>query len=739
MKKFLKSNSLIWIYFGLALFIELIAVFVTSDKFYIRTPYIYLLLQLFIMLILLSIPSNKARHITSSILLITFMVVNLVFIVIFEMTETIFDFGMFNLRNDGMAILESVPINFTFFAISMFVISLYIVFGGRYVRHAEQPVSIKWWAIPSLIITLAGLGVTLYTNNKGYEQDVRTKLYRSSEASYCEYGVVGNFLNEFVKGTFFNKVKLGDEQQLEDFIYSSDSIYSSNFDQNQEYNVVTVLVESLEWHAFMQDFELFVNGHNINYQNYTDQNGDAYTDANQILSELYPNLYKFYDSSIVLSNFYSREKTDISENFSIMGNYPTNSYINYDFPSNDIPTSMAKTLKILDEDISCKYFHNGLQGFYNRDDYMLNLGFDEVYLSPQMRALGMMDYNFKGERNLDADMIEVCADKMFPTTERFYTYITSITMHGQYTYRSNLAERGYYNDMAQFGITSWGGDSFEAFNHNNFYYYCACVMEFDRALGVMMQELQDRNLIDNTVICLFGDHNTYYSSLSNYVKGIDNTKNPNYTNLFRVPCMIKAPNMDNVINHINTTMISELAQNLMLADNTLDASTAQGLAKQQIENRYIITKSVAGTQVLVKKFMCTADILPTLLDLCGINVYGNLYFGHSALESTTSVLYSRAYDIFITDNMYFVSLNNIKYIRRDNPLANNDPALKYADISNYDSEEHINQVEVEAQILLEKLSACNRIFYNDYFGRTNINDSTKNNMQIFIEKLKAIN
>ena len=170
------------------------------------------------------------------------MVVNLVFIVIFEMTETIFDFGMFNLRNDGMAILESVPINFTFFAISMFVISLYIVFGGRYVRHAEQPVSIKWWAIPSLIITLTGLGVTLYTNNKGYEQDVRTKLYRSSEASYCEYGVVGNFLNEFVKGTFFNKVKLGDEQQLEDFIYSADSIYSSNFDQNQEYNVVTVLV-----------------------------------------------------------------------------------------------------------------------------------------------------------------------------------------------------------------------------------------------------------------------------------------------------------------------------------------------------------------------------------------------------------------------------------------------------------------------------------------------------------------
>ncbi len=737
MKKFFKSNGLIWIYFGIALFIELLAVFVTSGKFYIRMPYIYLLIQLFIMVALLAIPSNKARHIVTSLLLIAFMVINLVFIVIYEMTETIFDFGMFSLRNDGMAILESVPINFTFFAFSMLAISLYIVFGARHIKYAQPPVSIKWYSIPAMIVSIAGLGTLLYVNNKDFEQDVTAKLYRSSEASYCEYGTIGNFVNEFVKGVFFNKVKLGDQHQLENFIYDTNSIYSSNFDNGQQYNVVTVLVESLEWHAFTQDFELFVNGHNIDHTKYTKSNGQTYADANEILRELFPNLYNFYDTGIVLNNFYSREKTDISENFSMIGNYPTNSYVNYDFPENDIPTSMAKTLKILDEDISCKYFHNGLQGFYNRDEYMLNIGFDECYFSPQMRTLGMTDYNFKGERNLDADMIECCADKMFPTNQRFYTYITSITMHGQYTYRSNLAERGYYNDMAKFGITSWGGDSFEAFNHNNFYYYVACVMEFDRALGVIMQELEDRNLIDNTVICLFGDHNTYYSSLSNYVKGIEDTKNSNYTNLFRVPCMIKSPNISSVAQYLNTTLLDEVSAKLLADNQTLSIDQANQLATEWINNRYIVDNS--SNQIIVKKFMCTADILPTLLDLCGINVYGNMYFGHSAFEYDTSVLYSRAYDIFITDNMYFVSLNNIKYIRRDNPKANNDPALKYADISNYDSEQHINDVEIEAKKLLDKLSICNRIFYNDYFGKTNIDDKTKTNMQIFIDKLKEIN
>lgn len=748
MKKFLKSNVLVWIYFGLALLIELTAVFVTSNKFYIRMPFIFLLVQLFIMLILLCIPSNKARHITSSLLLVFFMIVDIVFIVIFEMTETIFDYGMFNLRNDGMAILESVPINFSFFAVSMLAITLYIVFGGRYVRHAESPVSIKWWAIPSIVVTILSLGVTLYVNNKDFEDDVQAKLYRSSEASYCEYGIIGNFLNEFVKGSFFSNVKLGDEQQLEDFVYSTDDIYTANFSTGNDYNVVTILVESLEWHGFVQDFDLFVNGHNINYSKYTDENGNKFNSAEDILRTLYPNLYNFYDSSIVMTNFYSREKTDISENISFLGSYPTNVYINYDFPNNTMSTTMANVLKALDDDIACNSFHNGSYTYYNRNKELLSAGFDRFYATEQMKKMGMTDYSAKGERNLDADMIEVCADKMFPTDQRFYTYITSITMHGQYTYRDNLAKRGYYNQMAKYGITEKKGSSFEAFNHNNFYYYAACVMEFDRALGVIMDELSTRDndndstngtLIDNTIICLFGDHNTYYSSLSNYVKDIDNTKNDNYTNLFRVPCMIKTPDMEGVKNYLTTTIVDELTTQLMLENSSLDTVTALNMAKQQIQNRYVINETSAGTQILVKKFMCTADIVPTLFDLCGINVYGNLYFGHSAFDLTTSVLYSRAYDMFITDSMYFVSLNNIKYIRKDNTLANNDPALKYADISEYDSEEHINKVEVEAKILLEKLSVCNRIFYNDYWGRKNINDNSKTNAQIFVQKLKEIN
>lgn len=731
MKKFLKDNLLIWAYLGIAIVIELFGVLVTSGKFYIRSPWLFFLLQAIIIAILFCITNNKARHIVSSLFLIVFFVVNLVFIVIFEMTSgTIFDYGMLNLRNDGMAILESVPINFLFFSVCMLMIAIFVVFGARYARHNKEKVTFKFLKIIMPIImvfVLSGNCVLLYFNNRNFQEDVQAKLYRSSENSYCEMGITANFINELVKGKFFSKVKLGDEDELENYIYDTNSIVNSNFSSNsaQEYNLVTMLVESFEWTSFIQDFDLFINGNNINYSSYTNEKtGMPYNNANEILAELYPNIYSFYKNSIALTNFYSREKTDISENLCIMGSYPTNAYINYDFPNNEMATSMPNVLKTLDDDISCKAFHNGSYTYYNRNKELISAGFDSYTASDQMYDKGMTNWAGKGERNLDYEMIKCCANEMFPTSKRFYTHITTITMHGQYTYRKNLDQLGYYDDMAKFGIKTMSGNSTKAFDHNNFYYYCACVMEFDRALGEVNRQLETRGLKDNTIVLIFGDHNTYYSSLSEYVKGINNTKNANYTNLYRVPCMIQYPNMSGLVEYLNTKSNVGSCSSLEEADS--------------INKRYVVINDGENLSVRVKKFACTADIMPTLMDLLGINYWGNLYFGHSVFDDTVSVLYSRAYDVFITDNMYFVSLNNIKYIRKDQPTTNNDVALKYADISTYDSEDELNRVEQEGKLLLKKLDSCNRIFYNDYFGRTNKN-TDKKNVTIFNEKLIGIN
>jgi phosphoglycerol transferase MdoB-like AlkP superfamily enzyme len=127
----------------------------------------------------------------------------------------------------------------------------------------------------------------------------------------------------------------------------------------------------------------------------------------------------------------------------------------------------------------------------------------------------------------------------------------------------------------------------------------------------MMDDLEEKGLLDNTTILMFGDHNSYYQQLSNYVKDIEDYNTDNYyTDLYKVP--------------------------LMIYDSDL------------------------GHQV-IDKYTCTADIAPTLLDLTGINYYSNLYYGHSIFDDEESVMYSRAYGFFSGEGIVARSLNSILY------------------------------------------------------------------------------
>lgn len=722
MKKFFKENILIFIYFALVCLIELLGVFVTAGKFYIKEPWVFLLIQFVFVGILFCISSNKARHIVASCFLVTFTIVNFIFIVIFEMTETIFDFGMFKLRNDAMAILESIPVNFVFFSISVLAISCFIIFGARYVRHNNTKVGFKYLklaaAIGMSLVTISNIFV-LYFGNKNLSTGIYDRLYKSNDATYNKMGITANFVNECFKGLFLSEIKLGDENQIEEYIYKE--TYNSNFNKtNKEYNVVTMLVESFEWTSFIQDFDLYVNGYNLK----NPQTGEAYTkeEANQALSKLFPNIYDFYKSSIALTNFYSREKTDISENLCLIGSYPTGAYINYDFPNNKISTSLANVLKTLtDDEIKTTAFHNGEYDYYNRNNELLSVGFDKFYASEQMYDWGYTDHMSNGERNLDSEMIDICADKMFPTDERFYTHITTITMHGQYSYRKNLEKLGYYAEFAEYGIVPQKVKSETEINgFNTFYYYAACVKDFDVALGKIMNELDERGLKDNTVLLMFGDHNTYYSGLSNFVKDLHKTTDDNYTNLFRVPCMIYYPEMQDVLNFVETEY-------------------ADKMGTRYVINEYTNSKGETVKNLQVKKFTCTSDMLPTLFDLLGINFYSNLYFGNSIFSETETMLYSRAYNVFITDSTYFSNINNIKWIRDEKDTKVNEVALQYADLSGYTKAAHLKDAEARARTLLERLDVCNRIFYNNYFNRANINNPQLKNYEIFAQKMKTLN
>ncbi|MBQ4049224.1 MAG: sulfatase-like hydrolase/transferase, partial [Clostridia bacterium] len=189
--------------------------------------------------------------------------------------------------------------------------------------------------------------------------------------------------------------------------------------------------------------------------------------------------------------------------------------------------------------------------------------------------------------------------------------------------------------------------------------YCATVMDFDKAIGYMMEELSSKNLLGNTTICMYSDHNTYYNNLSYHAKGIE--LDDFNEELYRIPCLIYD----------------------------------QKLRQAMVDNGETVSAdNVYHSATVIDKFTTTSDLIPTLLDIFGIKGWDNLYFGSSVFTDKESIIYSRAYSLFVTDEFIGYSLNG---------------ELWSAD--NFDKADFIARAEKH----LNKLELIDKVYYGDYF------------------------
>ena len=687
-KAWIKENSLVLLYFLFAVLIEMTAVFVVEGSPFLSRPFLSLGLLIFLCGIVLLIKSNLVRLIVCAVLLIGQGVLDIVFAVIYNMTDQYFDLGMLNLRNDAFGILENIPLDFVTFYAGLFFSVMFIVYGMRVAYKRMRVKAHKKSPLFYVGVMLAGIAtlscsfVTYYprTTTDKYDEMVDGK----AASAYSAYGMIGNLLGELGTAVFQDRTPI-DGGIIDEFIYKNVSTPTKYFGVSEGKNVLTVLCESLEWYTFLRGDSEYSGNLQGEYANALDIPQD-------VLKLLYPNLTEYYNESVVMTNFHSREKTDISETISIMGSYPTGAYVNYEFAGNTLPYTLPNILKLeMNGDIYLRSFHNGFKTFYNRHEAHPMLGFEgltDMYdmeeMSNKLEAAGGEEifYNYmdEGERNLDSEMVETAKDLMFPTDGRFYSYITTITMHGMYYDRANLRGENNLNIaerlsiLEQYKPTDELMENFES--AESLYYYMTTGLELDHMLGCIKRELKDRGLWDNTVIVLFGDHNAYYQEMSNYVKDIPDYDAENkFTDLYNVPLMIR--------------------------DGDL---TAQMTEEERI----------------VEKFTCTADIVPTLLDMLGIYYYTNMYYGHSVFAEEQSVLYTRAYDNFIGDGILRRSVKGELYMYDGLTETGERVADTVADF------------EKEATELVQRIKYCDYIFKQDHFGN-------KTNYQKFQDKMKEIN
>lgn len=225
---------------------------------------------------------------------------------------------------------------------------------------------------------------------------------------------------------------------------------------------------------------------------------EAFSDT-VINEELTPTLYRLSHNGIYFSDYYQPT----------WGGSTTTG--EFSFVTGLVPESgLESILKIQDNNnyftlgnqlqrrnyTSCA-FHNGQADFYSRNLTHKNLGYDDFL------AYGTGLENIIRIYSEDSAMLGGTIDE-YIDKQPFSLYY--MTVSGHFSYKADNIK---VEENLQRVVDVYGNKYMDKTN-----YYLCYQMELDKALGILVQKLEDAGIADDTVICLTADHYPYGLELS---------------------------------------------------------------------------------------------------------------------------------------------------------------------------------------------------------------------------------
>ena len=229
-----------------------------------------------------------------------------------------------------------------------------------------------------------------------------------------------------------------------------------------------------------------------------------------------PNLKAVKEQSLVFSNHYTPAyitagtfNTEFIVNAGILpgaSGTPTSVYTRNDFPS-----SLAHLFR--EQGYTAESFHGSEGSVYNREQIHLNLGYEAYHSGSDM---GMEDYT------MDSDLM-VAFDDMTDEAP-FFTFIITYSGHGPYSDENPIYLA--HADEARAEAERTDGHYVHAVAH---------AKETDAFIGELMDALEERNLLEDTVVAFYADHYNYYmldDGLNMDIKGVDSLNLLQHTDFF---------------------------------------------------------------------------------------------------------------------------------------------------------------------------------------------------------------
>lgn len=327
-----------------------------------------------------------------------------------------------------------------------------------------------------------------------------------------------------------------------------------------------------------------------------------------VKEDITPNLYRLFNDGFTFDNFYNplfpvstadgQYLTDIS----LFPSDAEHSLISKN--KNYIPYSLASMFN--KRDYKTYSYHNYKYDYYERDKYYPNMGFN-IY-----KGIGN-GLNMDDTRS-DYDMVKSTINE-YINEDKFFTYYLTISGHAPYNKNNKISIKNI--------------DKLDKYNYSdNVKYYLSTQIELDNMIGLLFEELEKNNKLDDTVIVLVPDH---------------------------VPYGLSTDEMNELSEVDRNDEFYKYKSNLVIYNKNI--------------NKYLSNNN----------YCSNIDILPTILNLYGFEFDSRLFMGRDILSNNDGMVVFGNRNI-ITKNYKYSNMNDVMYGKLDKNYLNeikNNIYMKY--------------------------------------------------------------
>ena len=493
------------------------------------------------------------KKIGKKIYLVTIIISLLMFLthnIYYPLTRTIFDFNLLESASEGSPYIIDTLKNTKIITYIFFIIIIYL----SYIAYKKIPYKTKNNNKNIIIILLIFIILhSICPLLLGRANKVLTwsswknprNIYNSFNDSNKSFQVSG-FYEYNIRNFYVTFLKTKEQKNEEDLEFLADS-YTEATEKKNKYtgkykgkNLIIVQFEGLD------DWIL--------------------------TKETTPTIYNLLNSSINFTNHYSyyngggstfNSEFAVNTGFITPLSYTQNAYT---FNKNEFPYTLAKLFK--QEGYSVNAFHMNNGEYYSRTTNYKNWGYDNYYGLKDLGTYTNQEYKLDRELVLN----ELFNEKMFNTETPFIDYVITYSGHLPFTNTKEVCKMLYDEDNANNpNVEFVEMTELECIKRQN--------QETDYMVKLLINNLKEKGLYDNTVIVFFSDHYLYTVNDKTILDKYKNTSN----------------------NLINKTPF------------------------------FIWSKDTKKESI--KKVTSQLEILPTILNLFGIKYNPNNYIGKNALAN----------------------------------------------------------------------------------------------------------